>query len=153
MSYDISWHRRKETIYNYKNGHIEESVYYDDNDERVEEIKQLHSSFCGRLDFTKKPFEEESTGLNITSNLYKMLSWAVNGDPTLDWKESLHCKTGAEAEPILRAAIKRMEENRTIAKQYNAPNGWGTYPNALRFLKDLLAESIYFREAYMSINY
>lgn len=152
MSYDISWHRRKETVCDLNTGDVEESTYYDDNDPRVKEARELHSHFCGYIDFDRKPFEIEHTGLNITFNLYEMFSWAVNGDPTLDWKVPLHSKTGAEIEPILRKAVERMESNPKTAETFNSPNGWGTYPNALRFLRDLLAESIHYKDAYLSID-
>lgn len=153
MSYDISWHRRKETVYDLDTGDVEESLHYDDGDIRVLEARELHSKLCGYLDFDLKPFEVEHTGLNITSNLYEMFSWAVNGDPESDWKIPLHKKTGSEIEPILRKAVERMENEPKKAKTFNSPNGWGTYPHALRFLKDLLAEAIHYTDAYLSINY
>jgi len=153
MSYDITWHRRKETIYDYKTDSIEESVYFDEDNPRIAEMQNLHSGLCGWIDFTQKPFEIERTGLNITSNLYKMFSWAVNGDENKDWKDTLHMKRGGEIENILRIAVTRMEENPEKAEMFNSPNGWGTYPNALRFLRDLLAESMLYENYYLSINY
>lgn len=152
MSYDISWHRRKETIYNPDINDYEVSPYYDDN-YNIEEAKELHSGICGYLETYRKPFEVESTGLNITSNLYKMFSWAINGSPELDWKKTIHSTKGSNVESYLRKAVKKMEENEKEARKYDSPNGWGTYPHALRFLKDLLAESIVYKDFYLSINY
>ena len=151
MSYDIYWHRRKETVYDLETGKCDESAYF--SDDELKNIADLHSGICGNLETFRKPFEVESTGLNITSNLYRMFSWAVNGDSTIDWKKTLHSIKGEKAEPILRNAIKRMEEEKDEAIKYNSPNGWGTYPNAIAFLKDLLAESVVYSDYYLSINY
>lgn len=68
---------------------------------------------------------------NITCNLCGMFSWAMDID---DWKKAVHNKEGSEALPIFEKAIKKMIEHREEALKYNAPNLWGTYPNALRFL-------------------
>jgi hypothetical protein len=68
---------------------------------------------------------------NITFNLYSMFSWALD---VKDWKEPVNNKLGIEVLPILERAIKRMIENRKEALKHNAPNLWGTYPYALRFL-------------------
>ena len=153
MSYDISWHSNRETVPNLETGECLSSYYFDNNDDKINEAKELHSGLCGILNCDKKPFAYESTGLNITSNLYDMFSWAVNGDSSIDWKTTLHGTIGKEVEPILRKAIQRMENNKDEAVKYNSPNGWGTYPNALRLLKDLLAESLVYKNAYLSINY
>ena len=104
------------------------------------------------MNIYKKPFSYESTGLNITSNLYDMFSWAINDTPELDWKETIHGKKGEEVEPVLRKALQKMKENETEARKYDSPNGWGTYPNAVRFLTDLLAESLVYSDFYLSIN-
>jgi hypothetical protein len=153
MSYDISWHSNKETVPNLETGKCLESYYYTNNNEKAIEAKELHSGLCGELECYKKPFSHESTGLNITSNLYNMFSWVINNDSSIDWKKSIHGKTGREIEPILRKAVKKMEDESNEAMKYNSPNGWGTYPDALRFLKDLLAESLVYQDAFLSINY
>ena len=113
MSYDISWHRTSKTVHKLKTWECEEEVYFDDDDEKIKEAKELHSGVCGYFETCKKPFSYESTGLNITSNLYDMFSWAINDNPELDWKETIHGKKGEEVEPVLRKALQKMKENET----------------------------------------
>lgn len=150
MSYSIKWHLKQETVYDYKTGKREKEYYLKCTKKRLE-AKKLHSGECGSLDFFTEPFSVESTGLNVTSNLYEMFSWAINEDYTQDWKETIHGKQGKVIEPILRKAIDRMENNRIEAETYIMPEGWGTYSTALTFLKDLLAESIIYQDAYLEI--
>ena len=50
--------------------------------------------------------------------------------------------TGAEAEPILRAAVAAMESDPLRFKALNPPNGWGCYEDALNTLRWMLEESM-----------
>ena len=140
MSYDIYWTRipRQEM----------KTVEY--TEEEIE-IMRHHSGLCGELNWsdTQEPLVWGDTGLNITSNLYEMFSWAFG---VKDWK-FIDGKKGSEIFPLLKTAIKKMEFLPNEAKKYDSPNGWGTYPNALTFLKDLLAECVYYKNCYLYISY
>jgi hypothetical protein len=152
MGYDIYWHRKKETIPDLDTGKSKVEPYYKWDDKIIIEARNLHSN-NGYLEIYKKPFTYEKTGLNITSNLSSMFSWAINDNIKQSWKYSIHGLKGHKVVPILKKAIKKMEKYPDIAKQYNSENGWGVYEDALQFLKDLLAESMIYKNAYLCISY
>jgi hypothetical protein len=103
MSYDLEFHKNVESI---KTG-------FEDY-EKAEELGLFINS-----------------DLNITFNLNKMFSWALDCEYWIDEVEGFK---GSEVAPKLAKAISKMLLNKSEAEKYNSPNGWGTYPNALRFL-------------------
>lgn len=111
MSYDICWHYRKETV-------DDSRKCYDENGNTI----------AGTY---------ENSDLNITFNLVRMFSWAFG---VKYWVDEVHGKKGSEIIKPLANAITKMLLHRKEAEQYNSPNGWGTYPHALKFLEDLLFE-------------
>lgn len=71
---------------------------------------------------------------NITYNLNQMFNKAFEVDDYLDLLEG---KTGIEAVPLLDKAINNMANAPFYYMQYDAPNGWGTYVQALPWLISL----------------
>jgi hypothetical protein len=110
------------------------------------------------LDEKNEFTEEETTDVgywNLTYNLLDMLNVAFgltdepNGLSVPEqvvfkkegskyyfdqWKN----KTAQECEQSVQDAIERMEADPEKYKQYNPPNGWGTYEGALTILRDFL---------------
>ncbi len=82
-------------------------------------------------------------GYNYTSNVSKMFYEAFEkiGGNWRDFhdynKEHMTCK---KAIPLLKKAIKELEDNPEHYKQYNPPNGWGNYEGAINFLKNILSD-------------
>lgn len=136
MSYDIYWHRRKNTI-------------CPDDNPKLKKIYNYKYISPYDKEGNKKPFTYESTNINITSNLSNMFSWAFNSSY---WVDGLNCRKGKEIIPLITEAINKMKNNKEEAETYNAPNGWGTYPYALQFLIDLLNSAIYYKNYYLEIN-
>jgi hypothetical protein len=75
---------------------------------------------------------------NITHNLGKMADAA--GVYYACWRpEEIGIKTAGEIIPILEKGIADMKERPDFFKQYDSPNGWGTYINFLPWLEKYLA--------------
>lgn len=73
---------------------------------------------------------------NITHNLAKM--WKKAG--VYDSLYSSDKKTAKEVLPILKKGLIKMIDNPEKYKQFNSPNGWGTYKDALPWLMELIVE-------------
>ena len=71
---------------------------------------------------------------NITHNVAKM--WNTAGI----WEALYESagKSAADVLPSLRQGLAHMRDNPAIYKALNAPNGWGTYDNALPWLAKLV---------------
>lgn len=123
MSYAINWHYKEDTV--------EDEKKCIDSDGRV------------------IPGVYESSGLNITFNLVRMFSWAFGVEY---WCDVVNGKKGSELINPLAEAIMKMMINREEAITFNSPNGWGTYPHALKFLENLLSECQEHLDMYCEIN-
>lgn len=80
--------------------------------------------------------ETEVVSRNITHNLNKM--WIEAGV-----YKALYESEGKKAEevlPILSEGLIKMINRPEHFKQFNSPNGWGTYDNAVKWLSDLVVE-------------
>ena len=74
---------------------------------------------------------------NITHNLNKMAEAA--GIYQAIWRPEeifLDQPRAKDIEPYLYLGIKELASNPEKYKQFDAPNGWGTYEDLLRFLKE-----------------
>ena len=104
---------------------------------------------CGRSD-------DHFGELNYTYNVWPMFRAAVDSSPKDEDDRkgvySLQGKTGKECVPLLTDAIERMENAPDIYKEWNPPNGWGTYEGALRVLRTLLDWCIASPKATMVIS-
>ena len=80
--------------------------------------------------------EVDIASLNITGNLCPM--WEKAGIYDALYESDGH-KAGTIL-GVLRVGFDKMMENPDEFKKLNAPNGWGTYPQALAFLKTLIDE-------------
>lgn len=87
--------------------------------------------------------------LNITSNLFMMFNTAFGVD---DWK-MLDGMIATTAIPLIRKAIKNMEDNPEIHKEHNPKNGWGDYYSALNFLRKFLLECGHHSLTVIQISY
>lgn len=76
----------------------------------------------------------DSTTFNLTYNLSPML-WAA-GMPT--WSEFIGMKA-ADAGPIWRAVADELRRDPDKYRQFNPPNGWGTYEGAVEVISALAA--------------
>ena len=72
---------------------------------------------------------------NITHNLNRMANEA--GIYDVLWHPEERAVAG-DMIPALEAAIDRMEADPDHFRQFDAPNGWGTYDDFLPWLKRLL---------------
>lgn len=78
---------------------------------------------------------------SITHNLNRMAEEA--GVYKHLWRpEELGLTHAKELIDPLRQAIAKMEKNPDQFRKFDAPNGWGTYPDLLRFLRNYLAACI-----------
>ena len=75
--------------------------------------------------------ERVDPDLNITSNLFGMLSWAFDVD---DWEiEVQGVDTALVAERIANA-VKKLVLHKEEAEAYNTSNGWGTRKQLIPWL-------------------
>lgn len=86
---------------------------------------------CGRATYI------DNHDFNYTSNMWPMLQKAG-----FDW-DDINGKTAAEALPLLRAVIGKMNDDPVGYRALNPANGWGDYDSFIRWL-DKLADR--FRE-------
>lgn len=77
----------------------------------------------------------KSVDKNITHNLTEM--WDAAG--IYDALYMSDGQTAASILPTLRAGLARLKADPVHYQQYNSPNGWGTYKNAVPWLEDLIA--------------
>lgn len=92
--------------------------------------------------------ETEVVSKNITHNLNQM--WKEAGVYT-----ALYESTGKKAQEVLavlEAGLTKMHNNPDYFKQFNAPNGWGTYENAVKWLTDLIVEFKAYPEGVIGIS-
>jgi hypothetical protein len=66
---------------------------------------------------------------NVTSNLAPM--WTAAGAPLRDW----HGLLAGDCLPMLRYAVKTMEDDPKRFKLLDPPNGWGDYQACLGYLR------------------
>lgn len=86
-----------------------------------------------------KPTEVFSA--NITHNLGNMAEAA--GIYMALWRpEEIGITKANELIPILRKGLAFLEDNPGKMRQYDAKNGWGTYPDFLRFVREVLAACV-----------
>lgn len=81
---------------------------------------------------------EESYSTNITHNLINMAD-AAGLYMCLWYPSDIGIYKASQLIPLLEKGIKDMEKNPEMFKEFNAPNGWGTYEQFLPWLKELLA--------------
>lgn len=75
--------------------------------------------------------------MNITHNLTKMADAA--GIYKYVWRpEENGIEKAEDLIPFLGSGIKKLEEDPEFFKQYNPPNGWGSYNGLVNWLKELL---------------
>lgn len=88
---------------------------------------------------------------NITHNLTKMAAEA--GIYKVLWRpEEVGVETGAEVIPILRAGLCKLVSDPAHYKQFDAPNGWGTYQNFVPFCLDVLEACIANPDAFTEVS-
>lgn len=87
--------------------------------------------------------------INYTYNVSPMYLDAIDHD---DGIGGLNGMTGEQCIPILRDAIKRMEDDPAKYQAMNPENGWGDYRGALEVLRDLLSWCIDVPKATMRIT-
>jgi len=73
---------------------------------------------------------------NITHNLTGMWK-AVDIYDALYMSEG---KTASDVLPVLIKGYRELASNPNKYRQYNHPSGWGTYENAVTWLKNLIEE-------------
>ena len=88
-----------------------------------------------------EPYHHELFSNNITSNLCKMADEAgiytalwhpddLSGDGSFP--------TAGELIPLLENGLKKLKEEPSYYRQFNSPNGWGTYDNFVPFVEKVL---------------
>jgi hypothetical protein len=88
---------------------------------------------------------------NITHNLNKMAKEA--GIYKALWHpEEVGVWRAEDLIPILTPAIADMKNRPEYYKQFNSPNGWGTYDNFIRFLDELLEMCNVFKTAKIEVS-
>jgi hypothetical protein len=80
--------------------------------------------------------ETEVVSKNITHNLTGM--WHEAG--VYDALYNSEGKTAAEVLPVLEEGLKKMMAGPEHYKQFDSPNGWGTYKHAVPWLAELIIE-------------
>lgn len=120
MSYDIYWHKSKQTIEH-------PNKLYDSNNNLNEDI------FIDR-------------NLSITFNVCKTLNWAFSVDY---WVDEVHSKKGKDISDKIYKAVDKMYTYPDIAESFN---GYGSYVASLIFLKELLFQSMEYKEWYCEIG-
>ena len=91
----------------------------------------------------------ESDDLRLTYNLHRMMNWAFD---SVQWTQELEGKSGKELQPVVENALHRMLSGKEEAEQYNSPNGFGNYDDAVKFLKELVAECKRYPDLYCEIS-
>jgi hypothetical protein len=96
----------------------------------------------------KATIETTVVDKNITHNLTDM--WEAAGI-----YDALYNSEGQTAEsviPILEKGLQLMIAEPERFKQYNSPNGWGTYKHALPWLTELVAEFKQYPQGIINIS-
>lgn len=86
-----------------------------------------------------KPYKVELYQGNITHNLSKMAKEAglyqALWHPDLLWE---HDTTAGELIPALEAGLLKLQSLPEHYKQFDSPNGWGTYEHFVPFVEEVL---------------
>ena len=91
-------------------------------------------------------FERKVDDSNITHNLTKMASEAGIYDCLWRPEENGYYRAEDIIEP-LREGLRKLKDDPEYFKQFNSPNGWGTYEHFVPFVEDILESCIIFPEA------
>lgn len=83
---------------------------------------------------------------NYTSNVSRI--WDDAGAPLRDWDG----KNAGEAEPLLRAAARRIRHDIARYREWNAPNGWGDADGAAAFLDRIADDCLAAPKGYLHIR-
>ena len=92
--------------------------------------------------------ETEDVKKNITHNLKAM--WIEAGVYEALYKSE--GKRAKEVLPMLREGLAQMHNRPLYFKQFNSPNGWGTYDNAVKWLSDLVVEFQKYPEGIIEVS-
>lgn len=76
----------------------------------------------------------EVWSFNITHNLSKMWDWAGCGDALYDSYD----KRASDILPALEKALAKLKAEPNVGRKYDAPNGWGTYEQAVPWLEGVI---------------
>ena len=81
--------------------------------------------------------EVELTSHNITHNLAQMAEECGLYYPL--WRpEEIFITKASELLPLVEEGLAKLKADPEKYKEYNAPNGWGTYDNFVRFVEEVL---------------
>ena len=96
-----------------------------------ESISRCECPTCGNEHL--RHVQDQFYWRNITHNLGKMFDEA--GVYDILWRGG--GKRAGDVLPAMQAALEDMRARPEHYKQFDAPNGWGTYPDAVLFLEDV----------------
>jgi len=92
----------------------------------------------------------EVCNLNVTHNLTPMARAA--GIYEVCWRpEELGLEKASELIELLEGGLAWLGANREAASAFDSPNGWGTYDNFVRFVKEYLEACRKFPVAVVSV--
>lgn len=91
-------------------------------------------------------FERKVHDSNITHNLNVMAGEAGIYDCLWRPEENGYHRAEDIIEP-LREGLRKLKDDPEYFKQFNSPNGWGTYEHFVPFVEDILESCIIFPEA------
>ena len=98
-------------------------------------VRKYHVSYDGGKTLEER--EEEVFDANITHNLNKMADKA--GIYYACWRpEEIGAIKAKDIIPLLEKGYEDMKERPDYFKQFNSPNGWGTYKNFLPWVEKYL---------------
>lgn len=87
---------------------------------------------------------------NITHNLNRMAKEA--GIYEALWRpEEINVSTADELIPYLIDGLKNLQEDPNHYRQFDAPNGWGTYDTLVRFVSEYLNACIQNKDATIGV--
>lgn len=86
---------------------------------------------------------------NITHNLNKMAMEAAIYEPLWRPEEVWADARAADLEPLLREAIPEIIRNRDEYAEFDAPNGWGTIDDFIRFIREVHSACVAYPTSYV----
>lgn len=86
---------------------------------------------------------------NITHNLNKMATEACIYEPLWRPEEVWPDARAADLEPLLREAIPEIIRNRWEYAKFDAPNGWGTVDDFIRFIREVHSACVAYPTSYI----
>ena len=95
------------------------------------------------------PLKIELSSFNITYNAKQMLDEAFGTDHFKKWID----KPVNSFKDLIKKGIDDMIARPEYYSQFNAPNGWGTYPNILRTVQYIYAEILNMEEQGYDLNH